>query len=184
MTISQLTKSVLFIFFHHWIIIILLNCGASLLQPVGFDPVMSDKSKCDCVFWSKQSMRNASFHNFDSRLNGLCWVVFPKINFFPVTARFSSLYTGSSKVPPQALAIWAIGQQGNNYSLEQFSMTVKSNCVIANGTLNDWIKNLVPVFPPMKGETITNCNAQTGILSNLQAKSSDWFTCSCCNKLG
>jgi len=74
-------------------------------------------------------------------------------------ARFSSLYTGSLKVPPQALAIWAISQQGN-YSLEQFSMTVKSNCAIANGTLSDWIKNLVPLFAPMKSETITNCNAQ------------------------
>lgn len=156
---SWVTKPVLFFFFHHWIIIILLNCGVSLLHPVGFDPVMSDKSKCDCVFCSKQAMRNASFHNFDTTLNGLRWVVFPKIKIFPVMARFSSLYTGSLKVPPQALAIWAISQQGN-YSLEQFSMTVKSNCAIANGTLSDWIKNLVPLFAPMKSETITNCNAQ------------------------
>ena len=133
----------------------------SLLHPVGFDPVMSDKSKCDCAFWSKPSMSNASFHNFNSRLNGLrcnfsanklkleqcgkdsacgtlCLfiqqtlsnplrVVFPKMKIFPVTARLSSLFTGSSKVTPQALAIWAITPLGN-YSLEQFSMTVKSNC--------------------------------------------------------
>ena len=36
-------------------------------------------------------------------------------------------------------------------------MTVESNYVIAIATLCDWLKNLAPVFQPMKSKTKTNC---------------------------
>ena len=127
---------------------------------------MSDKSKCDCVFWSKPAMSNASFHNFDSRLNGLrcdfatnklklehsgkdspprilCVFIQPSANFrqsfvssglknqnFPCYGKiFLPMCIGPPRVPRQAFVIWAITLWSNNYySLEQFSMTVKSNC--------------------------------------------------------
>ena len=35
-------------------------------------------------------------------------------------------------------------------------MTVESNYSIAMAALSDWLKNLVPVFQPMKSETKVN----------------------------
>ena len=35
-------------------------------------------------------------------------------------------------------------------------MTVESNYSIAMASLSDWLKNLVPVFQPMKSETKVN----------------------------
>ena len=35
-------------------------------------------------------------------------------------------------------------------------MTVESDYVIANATLSDWLKRVVPVFQPMRSKTKTN----------------------------
>ena len=35
-------------------------------------------------------------------------------------------------------------------------MTVERNYVIAIATLSDWLKNLAPVFQPMRSKTKTN----------------------------
>ena len=39
-----------------------------------------------------------------------------------------------------------------------FQMTVESNYAIAIATRSDWLKNLAPVFQPMRSETNTNCS--------------------------
>ena len=60
-------------------------------------------------------------------------------------------------------------------------MTVESNftIAIAIATPSDWLKNLAPVFQPMRGKTKTTPWARdfSRLLSKLQviARNSDWF---------
>ena len=58
-------------------------------------------------------------------------------------------------------------------------MTAESNHVIAIATLSDWLKNLEPVFHPMRSETKTAvCTRDfSRALSKLQVmtRNSDWF---------
>ena len=46
--------------------------------------------------------------------------------------------------------------------------TVESNYSIAIATLSDWLKNLAPVFQPMRRETKTNCDMHTPIFPRFE----------------
>ena len=59
-------------------------------------------------------------------------------------------------------------------------MAVESNNAIAMAAFSDWLKNLIPVFQPMRNKTkpIASCTRDfSRALSKLQviARNSDWF---------
>ena len=70
-------------------------------------------------------------------------------------------------------------------------MTVKSNYVIAIATLCDWLKNLAPVFQPMRSKTKskTNCTFYAPPFSRFERGRGNSFefglvyraVCSCCD---
>ena len=59
------------------------------------------------VYWIAVCLFNPQ-QTFSNPLRAL----FSKIEIFSATAKFSSLYAGTSRVPPRVLAVWAKTQRG------------------------------------------------------------------------